>query len=331
MNETASLNGGNCNIAKNMDREYWSSNAQETAGLNISKLGLGTVEIGLPYGIGDNKLPSDKEAERILRTAVEMGITYIDTARGYGVAEERIGKFGISSMKGIVIGTKCAQFLERGGDPRGEDLDRKIRQEIEVSLRNLKVDSLQLVQLHGGSREQIERGELVEIMRKLKAEGKVQHIGIATRGEEAPLAAIDSSCFTVIQTAYSILDQRVAKKVLPGAQKNDIAIINRSVLLKGALTPAVQKLPPKLNQLKENAAAAAAMAESLGIDLPTLAFRFVISNAAVTCALLGTINPAHLRTAQKAIEAGPLPEDVLEKLEDLAIEDPNQIDPARWP
>jgi L-galactose dehydrogenase len=251
-----------------------------TTGFEVSPLGLGTVEIGLPYGIGATELPTDKEAEE---------------------------------------------------DPRGEELERRIRDDIETSLTMLQVDSLQLVQLHGGSQEQIERGEVIEIMQKLMDEGKVRHVGIATRGEEAPLAAVASGFFATIQTAYSILDQRMAKEVLPQAKENNVGIINRSVLLKGALTPAVWQLPPQLDPLKENSAKAAAIAKELHIDLPTLAFRFVLSNEAVTCALLGTVTPAHLRTALNALEAGPLPEEIVKKLRALAINDPSQVDPAQWP
>ena len=301
------------------------------SGLEVFPIGLGTVEIGLPYGIGATELPSGKEAERILKTALDLGITYFDTARGYGVAEERLGKFGISNMAGIVVGTKCAQFLEKGEDPRGDELEQRIRDDIETSLKMLQVDSLQLVQLHGGSQEQIERGEVIEIMQKLKDEGKVQHVGIATRGADAPQAAIKSGFFATIQTAYSILDQRMAREVLPQAKENNVGIINRSVLLKGALTPAVWKLPPVLDPLKENSAKAAAIAKELHIDLPTLAFRFVLSNEAVTCALLGTVTPAHLRTALSAVEQDPLPEEILKKLRALAINVPDLIDPSHWP
>jgi 1-deoxyxylulose-5-phosphate synthase len=299
-------------------------------GFIVSPIGLGTVEIGLPYGIGVTDVPSDKEAERILKTALQSGINYFDTARGYGVAEERLGKFGLSKMENVVIGTKCAQFLEKGEDPRGAELEQRIRQDIETSLKKLRIDSLQLVQLHGGSQEQIKRGELVEIMQKLKDEGKVQHVGIATRGEEAPLAAIASGFFATIQTAYSILDQRMASNVLPQAKQNKVGVINRSVLLKGALTPAVWQLPSALDRLKENAAQAAAIAKELHCDLPTLAFRFVLSNEGVTCALLGTTTPAHLRTALAAAQAGSLPPDILTKLRALAISDPALIDPAQW-
>lgn len=299
--------------------------------INVSSIGLGTVEIGLPYGIGVKNLPTDAEAERILKSAVEMGITYIDTARGYGVAEERIGKFGISYLPGVIVGTKCAQFLEQGEDPRGQKLEQRIRREVEESLRRLRVDSLALLQLHGGSKEQIERGELTDIVRRLIKEGKVQHAGIATRGTSAPAAAIKSDFFATIQTAYSILDQRMSSSILPQTEANNIGIINRSVLLKGALTPAAEQLPPELAPLKKNVARAAQIAAGLGLDLPTLALRFVLSNKAVSVALIGTVTPSHLESALAAAKAGPLPEDVLSELYKLSIDDPAQVDPAHWP
>jgi len=300
-------------------------------GLSISPIGLGTVEIGLPYGIGVKNLPTDKQAKHILKSAVDMGITYIDTARGYGVAEERIGKSGIGNIPGVVIGTKCAQFLEQGEDPRGAELEKRIRDDITTSLKMLRVDSLQLVQLHGGSKEQIERGELIEIMQKLKDEGIIQHVGIATRGEDAPLAAIKAGFFATIQTAYSILDQRMAKQVLPAAKQNNVGIINRSVLLKGALTSAASQLSNDLAPLKNNSQQAAEIAKQLNTDLPSLAIRFVSSNPAISTALIGTVEPDHLKTALAATQAGPLPQDILTKLYTLAIDDPSQVDPSKWP
>lgn len=298
---------------------------------SVSQLGLGTVEIGLPYGIGVKDLPSDAEAERILKTAVELGITYIDTARGYGVAEERIGKSGIGKNPNVVIGTKCAQFLKQEPDLQGSELEKRIREEVDTSRKNLQQESLQLVQLHIELPEYIDFTELIEIMAKLVDEGKIQHVGIATRGEAAPLAAIKTNFFATIQCAYSILDQRMAGKVLPAAEKNNVGIINRSVLLQGALTPAAEKLPNALAPLKENSRKAAAVAHALGIDLPALALRFVISNPAVSTALIGTITPAHLEAAVAAIEQGPLAADILEQLYPLAIDDANQVDPGKWP
>lgn len=300
-------------------------------GFQVSQLGLGTVEIGLPYGIGVKDLPSEAEAERILKSAVELGITYIDTARGYGVAEERIGKSGIGKLPGVVIGTKCAQFLKQEPDLHGAELERRVREDIDTSRKNLGQDTLQLVQLHIELADFTDFRELIEIMQKLVDEEKIAHVGVSTRGEDAALAAYATGFFATSQLAYSILDQRMAPKVLPAAQKNNVAIINRSVLLRGALTPAVEKLPEALAPLKENARQAAAIASKLGVKLPVLALRFAFSHPAISTILLGTVAADHLKTAIAALEAGPLPPDILEELSKLAIDDPAQVDPGQWP
>tara|TARA_Y100000310_G_C20636062_1_gene791222 strand:+ start:235 stop:1167 length:933 start_codon:yes stop_codon:yes gene_type:complete len=302
-----------------------------STGLMVSPVGLGTVEIGLAYDIEDASLPSETEAETILKSAIELGITYIDTARGYGLAEERIGKSGIAKQDGVVIGTKCGQFLEQGEDPHGRQLAERIHDEVTTSLKLLQTDSLQLVQLHGGSKEQIERGELVSVMQGLKEDGLVQHVGIAVRGEEAAQAALDNGFFETVQLAHSILDQRMAPAVLSNASAHNIGVINRSVLLKGALTPKRSALPDDLAPLVAAADAAEAIATAAGLDLPTLALRFVFSNPAVTTALIGTIKPHHLESALAAAAAGPLPDDIISELQKIGLTDPKQVDPSNWP
>ncbi|MBI3256118.1 MAG: aldo/keto reductase, partial [Candidatus Andersenbacteria bacterium] len=244
-------------------------------GLRVSRIGLGTVEIGLPYGIGIKDLPTDKEAETILKSAVEMGITYIDTARGYGVAEERIGKSGIATMPGVVIGTKCGQFLKNEPDLHGAELERRIREDIETSRQMLQQDQLQLVQFHNELADYTDYQEIIEIFQTIKDQGKVAHFGIASRGEAATLTAYNTNFFETSQLAYSILDQRMVKEVLQQAQTKNIGVINRSVLLKGALTPKANQLPDELKPVRENAVKAALIAEELGITLPDLAIRFV--------------------------------------------------------
>lgn len=311
-------------------------------GFTVSRLGLGTAEIGLPYGIGVKKLPSDREAERILKAALELGITYFDTARGYGVAEERLGKFGITRREGVVIGTKCAQFLKQEPHLSGHELAARIREDIDASRRALRQDTLQLVQLHLEREDATGFDEFVAIMRQLKDEGAVAHVGISTRGETAPLAAFAADFFETLQIAYSILDQRMDSppltkggteggSILQLARQANIGVINRSVLLKGALTPAAERLPDQLAPLKENARRAAAIAAELATDLPSLAIRFAASHPAISTILIGTTTPAHLATAAAALTAGSLPHDALTQLHTLAIDDPTQVDPAQWP
>ena len=299
--------------------------------LTVSRLGLGTVEIGIPYGIGDRVLPSDSSATTLLKTAVDMGVTYIDTARGYGLAEERIGASGIAKIDGVVIGTKCAQFLEKGEDVHGAELEKRIREDVETSLKNLRLDCLSLVQLHGGSRTQIESGEIIEVMQKLVDEGKIQHVGIATRGEDAGMAAIESGVFATLQVGYSILDQRMNAKVLPIAKEKNVGVLNRSVLLQGVLTKRAEGLPVELSKLKEHALLAGDIAVQSGMTLPEMAMRFSISHPSVCVMLLGTTKIHRLEEALGYLAKGPLTKDVLTALYDLAIDDEGQVDPSKWP
>lgn len=300
-------------------------------GFDVSPIGLGTAELGFAYGLGNRTVPTDREAEDLLRRAVEMGITYFDTAALYGIAEERIGASGIARMDGVVVGTKCAQFLEKGRDLPRPELEKSIRGEVEESLRKLRIDALPLLMLHGGSKELIDRGELIEIMQGLKSEGKVRCTGISTRGVEATVAAIQSDFFDVLQVAYSILDQRMQDSVFPLAQKANIGIVNRSVLLKGALTPAVDLLPEGLAVIKRRSHEAAEIARTHEMDLPTLALRFALSNDSISTVLIGTNKVEHLKAAVEAAEAEALDEEILDQLKLLAVDDPNQVDPARWP
>ncbi|OGY30941.1 MAG: hypothetical protein A3C02_01080 [Candidatus Andersenbacteria bacterium RIFCSPHIGHO2_02_FULL_45_11] len=299
--------------------------------MNFSRIGLGTVEIGLPYGIGATTLPSNQEAEHILKSAVEMGVTYIDTARGYGVAEERIGKSGIGMQDNVIVGTKCGQFLQQEPDLHGKELEMRIREDIDTSRKKLQQESLQLVQFHNEREDYTDFSEIIEIIQKLKDEQKVQHVGVSTRGEEAALAAIETGFFETIQIAYSILDQRMAARVLPGAQEKGIAVLNRSVLLKGALSPGRVHLHANLTPLKEAADKAEKIATTLGISLPELAIRFAASNPAISTVLIGTIKPEHLESAIRAAEREPLPQEVIAQCEKLGFTDPLQVDPAKWP
>lgn len=299
--------------------------------LVVSRLGLGTVELGYVYGIGPRSLPTEAEAERVIREAIELGITFIDTAHFYGVAEERIGKSGVAKLPNVVVATKCGHILDRGEAFTSDEFEEQVRKEVDESRRKLNLDQLPLVLYHGGSAEQVRSGLLVEVMQKLKDESKVQFSGISTRGEEAAMAAIESGFFDVLQLGYSILDQRMAPRVLPLAKEKNIGVVNRSVLMKGALTPARRHLPEELAPLKNRADEAEAVARELGMDLPELAIRFAFSNDAVSVVLSGSNRFDHIQQAIKAAEAGPLPDGVLQKLHRLAIDDPKQVDPKEWP
>src|SRR3989344_4723667 len=300
-------------------------------GLKVSEIGLGTTTIGYIYGIGPRDLPPEDEVITFLHEVMERGVTLIDTGSFYGVAEERIGKSGVAKLPNVIVSTKCGHVLDKGEKISDEELAKLMRSEVESSLQKLGLDHLELVQVHGGTAERIRDGSIIQATQKLKDAGLVRFVGISTRGEEAPLAAIESGYFDVLQLAHSILDQRMERRIFVEAKKHNIGIINRSALLKGALTPAAEYLSPVLAPLKQNSDAAKKIAEGLGMDLPTLALRFELSSPEVGSVLVGTNKLRHMQTALAAAEQGPLSSDVLDELHTLWIDDPMQVDPKNWP
>ena len=127
--------------------------------LLASRIGLGTAEIGLAYGLGDRPLPSESEAIGLLKQAVDLGVTFFDTANYYGLAEERIGKSGILRNSNVIVETKCAQFLEKGEYFSPSELAVKIRSQVDDSLTKLRIETLPILMLHGPNQEQIKKGE----------------------------------------------------------------------------------------------------------------------------------------------------------------------------
>jgi len=297
--------------------------------LRVSRLGLGTAEIGFAYGLGSPMLPSENDAIGLLRATVDTGVTFFDTANYYGLAEERIGKSGILKNPEVVVCTKCAQFLEKGEYFDPEELERKIREQVESSLQHLKLKTLPILLLHGPSAEQMQDKELLSVIEKLKAEGKIRFWGVSTRGVEAPIAAIDARV-DVIEVAFSIADQRM-KPVFAAALKKGVGVINRSVFLKGVFAGKAEHLPEDLAPLKKSVEEAEAIARELGIPLTELALRYTLSEPAINVSLVGTADLVHLHSAAEALARGPLPSDVVDALRALAIADPEQVDPARWP
>lgn len=299
-------------------------------GFPVSVLGLGTVELGMNYGIGAEAPPPKDEVIALLNYAVEKGITYIDTARLYGVAEELIGESGIGAKPGVVIGTKCGDFYDKGEDPRGEELTRRLTEEVDASLRALRRQTIDVLQVHGATAEIIERGELVAALKGLKQQGKVRYFGAATRGEEAPLAAIGSKFFQAVQVAVSILDQRMRDRVLADAFAEGYGVIARSVFLKGVLTPRRDFLPKELDALRARADAIEEYVAQQGLALREAAIRFVLSLPEVSTLLVGTTRKEHIDEAIAHIEKGVLPAPIMGELGAFRLDDEKLVDPKFW-
>ena len=150
-------------------------------------------------------------------------------------------------------------------------------------------------------------------------------------GEEEALAAIHCGRYDCVQVAYSMLDRRPEHRVLPAATEQDIGIVVRSVLLKGALTHRARLLPDALAPLKEAAARFEALAAATSLSLPEMAYRYVLAHPAAHTALVGTARIEELEAAVAYAEHGPLPAELVERVRAIGLADETYLNPGTWP
>ncbi len=191
--------------------------------LEVVRLGFGAMRITGP-GIWGPPADPD-EAIRVLRRAVELGITFIDTADSYGpnVSEELIAEALHPYADGLVIATKAG--LTRQGPDRWIPVGRPayLRQQAELSLRKLRVERLDLFQLHRIDGE-VPMEDQVGELKALQDEGKVHHLGLSEVSVEELQAAQQIAPIASVQNKFSLGD-RASQALLDHCTEQGIAFI----------------------------------------------------------------------------------------------------------
>ncbi len=277
----------------------------------------------MDYGIQENgtaQKPNEREAALLLNRALDLGVNLIDTARAYGQSEEIIGRALMGRRSEYFL---CSKVLAKRGT-----LKQDVASSLEQSLRLLKTDVIDIYMIHSATLDVIEDGGVAEILSELRESGKFRFIGASIYGEDAALAAIGSGSFDCLQIAQSALDRRAEARVMAAAGQANIGLIARSVLLKGVLTPRYQHLPESLAPLK----VAAKKLEALSsMPLPELAYRYVLSGTQPHTALVGASGIKELEAAVSFAEEGPLPEDVMAKVQAVEMPAETLLNPGTWP
>lgn len=300
--------------------------------LMVSEISLGTVELGMAYGIdpkGIDARPDEATAASVLNRALDLGINYIDTARLYGASEEIIGRSLRSRRNEYVLASKVPLFADEG--LCGEALKRRITGSVHESLSALATDVIDVMMLHSAPSVRSVPPEFREVLEGFRQQGAIRYLGVSVYGPDEALAAIRCGWYDCVQIAYSMLDRRPEEKVLPAAVEEDIGIVVRSVLLKGVLTHRAQLLPDALASLREAAGKLEALAAKAGISLPEMAYRYVLAQPAAHTSLVGTSRIEELEAAVAYADRGPLPADLVEKVREVAVADEAQLNPANWP
>lgn len=238
-------------------------------GLKVSIIGFGGIKL--------STIEKDK-ADEALNRAVDLGINFFDTARGYGDSENKIGRALSKRRAEIILSSKSMATT-------GEEMKR----DIEISLKALQTEYLDLYLIHNlrfpeEYQEALAPGGALAALRQAQSQGIVKHIGFSShRFLETMKEGINSGEFEVIMVSYNILnDELVDEEVMPLAHKKGMGVIAMKPLAGGALAAPGPEL--KLD-MKESKAFKITAAEAL---------RFVVSNPAITIAIPGMCSVAEV-------------------------------------
>ena len=206
-------------------------------GLEVSALGLGCMGMSQSYGT-----PPDKQAMiALIRSAVERGITFFDTAEIYGphTNEELVGEALAPLRRQVVIATKFG-IKHEGGQQVQDSHPERIKQSIEGSLKRLKTDVVDLYYQHRvDSTVPIE--EVAGTVKELIAQGKVKHFGMSEAGVKTIRRAHAVQPLTAVQSEYSLWWRRPEEELLPTLEELGIGFVPFSPLGRGFLTGTIDE------------------------------------------------------------------------------------------
>jgi aryl-alcohol dehydrogenase-like predicted oxidoreductase len=293
-------------------------------------LGIGTAALALPYGVpgGERLAPDPAAARRTLLAAVERGVRFIDTAPAYGDAETLVGA-ALGDSPECMVATKIAIPPSGWEELSPGEIRVHVRTSAEASLRTLRRERIDLLQVHNADEALVRRGAVGEALAELRDAGLVEMTGATVYREADALAVVESPDFESVQVPFSALDRRPERRVLPAAAASGTSVIARSLLLRGVLSPAGRGLSGPFAAL---GAAADAVRRALGAsweELPGAAVAFVLSRPGITRALLGPRDEAELIALLDQAERFA---DAAAQLELPAPDLPDWLlDPSRWP
>lgn len=296
-------------------------------GLTVSRVclgGGGSSRLGHRRGMGED------DVVRLLHGALDLGITFFDTAPSYGT-ETVLGKALAGKRDGVVLSTKVRPTVEgtaMGGDAYCSAVD--IRRSVEESLRRLLTDRLDIVHLHGLRPHQYDhvRDALLPELLDLRAAGKIRHLGVSEsfgndREHEVALRAVAEGPFDVLMLGYNIVNPSAGHRAIPAARAAGIGVMCMCAVRGALASPeAVRALVAGLVATGEVDASDLDGDDPLGFllrggvagTLAEAAYRFCRHQLGIDVVMTGTGSGQHLEQNVSAILGQPLPDSVLHRL-----------------
>jgi aryl-alcohol dehydrogenase-like predicted oxidoreductase len=265
--------------------------AYGSSGWQVSALGLGAGQVG------ENSL-SETDAAQLLNTALDAGITLIDTARGYGLSEERIGRHISHRRAEYRLSTKVGYGVEGHSDWTGAIVEAGVQQ----ALRLLRTDHIDVVHLHSCDLATLQRGDVVQALLRMQQQG---HIGVAAySGENEALAwAIKSGHFGGVECSVNLFDQN--SLLHTWAQTPGLGVIAKRPLGNAPWRFAERPMGHYGETYWQRMQTLSY--DTTGLPWDELALRFAAFAPGVASAIAGTASTRHLLHNAALVAKGPLP------------------------
>jgi aryl-alcohol dehydrogenase-like predicted oxidoreductase/predicted acetyltransferase len=262
-------------------------------GLVVPAVGLGAGRIGGPES-------TDADVDRLVGAALDAGVWLFDSARSYGLSEERLGHaLGGGRRERAVVSTKIGYGIPGLPDWTGATIDAGV----DAALGRLRTDRLDIVHLHSCPRDVLERGEVVAALARAVQAGKVR-VAAYSGEDDALLWAVRSGAFGSIQCSISVVDQTVLGGAVAEARARGLGVLAKRPLGNAPWRFAAAPAEPDVAEAWRRFGALGL--DAGGLDWSELFTRFVAYAPGVDSILLGTASVAHLAAAVRAVDRGPL-------------------------
>ncbi len=295
--------------------------------MTISKLTLGTVQFGLPYGIANMiGQPSRKTVSDIILCAFEGGINCLDTAAIYGQSEELIGEIleDLCLCDEAIVVTKIHALA---GGLSSHEAEKLIEESAVRSMKRLRLDVIHICLMH---RE--EDACYAEEFEKLVSKGIAASTGFSVGSPEGAASVLDLNATNAIQIPSSAVDKRYREAgIMARAASIDKLVFVRSIYLQGLLLMPDEDVPDDLAEILPVKRDLRRLAGESGITLPELLLRYAITIEGVSSLVVGVETLEQTRENIRMADKGPLPEDIFRKIDDIVPSLSEHIlNPARW-
>jgi aryl-alcohol dehydrogenase-like predicted oxidoreductase len=276
----------------------------------LGRTGLPVPVLALGAGrLGELSVP-DREVEVLVQRALDLGVVLFDAARGYGAAEDRLGRLLEPHRDRVLLSTKVGYGIPGFEDWTGPCVSAGV----DAALQRFRTDRLDIVHLHSCDLGVLQRGDVVEALRRAVEAGKVRVAAYSGEGEALDWA-VRSGAFGSIQCSVSFLDQaNLAGSVAEAARRGLGVLAKRSV---GNAPWRFQHRPEAYDLgIYWDRFQALGLAGRDPKSLFETSLRFAAFSPGISAVLVGTASAEHLATAVQAVERGPLSDAARQELVD---------------